>query len=141
MTGAAERTRRLARLVFIRDLRARAAANVAARARLEAGLAAAHVQRVRGVLQAADESAGPTTAAMLAGAAGLRLMLQSALDAAVVRARDKAAVQVREAAAEARAEARAERARTDLDASRIAAIDEADEQEQADRVPLRKDRQ
>lgn len=141
MSAAAERARRLARLAGIRDLRARAAAAVAARARLEAGLADAHVQRVRAVLDAAEEPVGPTTVAMLAGAAGLRLMLQSALDAAVARARAQAAVRAREVEAQARADARAERTRADLRASRLAAMDEAEEQEQADRVPARKDRQ
>lgn len=137
MNSARNRTKRLARLARIRRLDARVAENRALAAQAQVDAANAHVDRVRSILADTVTPRGQTSVAMLAGAAGLRGLLQSALDRAMDDARDKARTHSDKVRLHVRAEARADHLQDSLNDSTRAAELEDEEKEQADHVPRR----
>ncbi len=138
MSPARQKARRLARLADIRQLDVRIAENRAIAARSQADAALSQVERVRAIIAEAGAARGVSTGAMLAGAAGLRSLLQSALDVAMHDAREKTQLHSRHVQLHARAEARADHVQESLRHNRRLADLGAEDKERDDRPHRRR---
>ncbi|MCG2841961.1 hypothetical protein L6Q21_13310 [Sandaracinobacter sp. RS1-74] len=135
MTAMQAKSRRLARLLGVRQVALRAGETRLAAAGLRVETAGQRLGQVRGLIEASGTPPGETALSALRGAASLRALLGPVLASAIGQAEEAERARKSAALALAAATARHGRAERDFAAARAAAERQAEEMESAERVP------